>query len=78
MKPIVRIVLCLNDFPIGVYTDAVLADYAAHLDWARREEPFQPWKPCGMQFGEGELNGSIYKRYHYHQHEFVVDADAKP
>lgn len=72
------VVLCLNDFPIGVYTSTDAADKAARADWEKREQPNAPWKPKGMKLGECYMQGSgVFTCYHYHQHEFTVDAEAR-
>lgn len=70
------IVLCLNDHPIGVYTTPELADEAAEADWKGREPT---WKEHGLTSVGSAFQKSlgIYMRYHYHQHEFEVDAPAR-
>jgi hypothetical protein len=71
-------VLCLNDWPVGIYTSEAKADEAALKDWKKREPR---WQEQGLQFKEalGAAGGLsyTYTKYFYHQHEFVVDAEAK-
>jgi hypothetical protein len=71
------IVLCLNDYPIGVYTTSDLADAAALADWKRREPR---WEAQDLRLGQSMsgFTGYKYMRYFYHQHEFALDAEAKP
>jgi hypothetical protein len=70
------IVLCLNDYPIGVYLTSEEADAAAKLDWERREKPYVPWKPKGMKLGQAWDGGGLYMKYYYYQRTFIVGAEA--
>ncbi len=69
------VVLCLNDFPVGVYATCDAADAAALADW-RRREPL--WEFHALTFGQA-YNGRIgaYAKYRYHSHAFVVNAEAQ-
>lgn len=73
------VVLCLNDYPIGVYETSEEADAAARRDWERREPR---WREQGLKFGE-KLDqapgyaGLKYTCYYYHQDDFVVGEDAR-
>lgn len=72
-----RVVLCLNDFPMGVYTSTELADAAALADWKKREPR---WEEQGLKFKEsmsGFGTPYTFTKWFYHQHEFTVDAEAK-
>jgi hypothetical protein len=74
-----RIVLMLNDYPVGVYTTAELAYAAAHADWKRREPR---WKELGLMIGQSVVSGHTekpvpYAKWYYRNYEFVVDAEAK-
>lgn len=77
MRKTPMVVLCLNDFPLGVYTTTELADAAALSDWKKRE---LRWEEQGLAFKES-MNGMggayKYVRYFYHQHEYEVDAPAR-
>ena len=55
------IVLCLNDFPIGVYSSEKESNAAKEVDCAERKK----------------LNFSPMLTLHYHVHEFIVDAEAR-
>jgi hypothetical protein len=68
-------VLCLNDYPIGVYSSEQFAEFAAVVDWKGREPR---WREQGLKFKES-FDGTIgsYVKWHYHQHEFEVDAEAR-
>jgi hypothetical protein len=72
-----KIVLCLNDFPIGVYDSTQLADAAADRDWKRREPC---WEAQGLKFKESlsgwGSNAYKFSKWFYHQHEFEVNAEA--
>lgn len=72
------IVLCLNDYPVGVYTTEALADEAALSDWRKREPR---WKEQGLKLGETMFGTMLpahkATKYYYHQHEFKVDAAAE-
>ena len=69
-------VLCINNFPIGVYTAPELADQATTADWMRREP-----RNRGLNRGETRVTiggiPHIHHQWHYHVHEFEVDAGAK-
>ena len=71
------IVLCLNDYPIGIYSTEELADAAALVEWQQREPK---WKEQGLKIGESSdtVGGKpfTFTKYYYHQHEFEVDAKA--
>jgi hypothetical protein len=73
------IVLCLNDGPLGVYSTVELADDAALVDWQKREPR---WKQLGLSLGQSCIDNGYTDRpirfikYYYHQHGFVVDAEA--
>lgn len=73
------IVLCLDDFPLGIYSTEALADAAALTDWKRREPN---WERFGLTVGQGCYHEWTeqpvrFLKYHYHQHDFVVDAEAQ-
>jgi hypothetical protein len=77
MKPDEKVVLCLNDSPIGVYDSKAEADKAAEADWRAREPR---WREQGLTSVGSAFQasfGGVYLRYHYHQHAFVVNAPAK-
>lgn len=53
------IVLCLNDFPIGVYNSERAANTAQEIDRGERIKTY--------------LAGEIRRALYYHQHEFEVN-----
>jgi hypothetical protein len=70
------IVLCVNDCTIGVYATAKKTDVAALNDWKRREPR---WKTEKLKMGQTYSTGlGNYVKWHYHQHMFKVDEEAKP
>ena len=69
------IVLMINDFPIGVYTNEVKAGSAAQSDWACRESNCD-----GLKLGESRVDGCdgyVFMKWHYRQYEFTVNAKAR-
>lgn len=70
-------VLCLNDWSIGVYSTEAAAEAASEEDWRKRE----PNAGADMKTGDAKLGfgdkAFVYRKHHYHSHEFVVDAEAK-
>jgi hypothetical protein len=67
-------VLCLNDYPIGAYSDPALAEAAALEDWRKREPS---WREQGLELGQSLSGMYKYMCYFYHQHVFTVDAEAR-
>ena len=71
-------VLCLNDYPIGVYESYEAAEQAALEEWRRREPR---WKEQGLRPGEtlSHTGGKphTFTKYCYHYHEFELGAEAR-
>lgn len=79
-EPEKRIVLMLNDYPIGVYTTEALADEAAEVEWKKREPR---WKELSLTVGQSCVhNGNTkdpvrFAKYYYRTYEFAVDGEAR-